>query len=64
MDSLRSVLASYAARWILILAIVTIHAMRWLYNQGLMRKETTEQFFHCAKLLEDQADRLTKQEDM
>ena len=51
-------LTSSTARLFLRLAITTICMMRWLYNYGLTTNKATNRFFRCAKLLEQEADRL------
>ena len=51
-------LTSSTAKLFLRLAITTISMMRWLYNYGLITNKATDRFFRCAKLLEQEADRL------
>jgi hypothetical protein len=58
MASIEFWLAFSAAKLFLRLAIATIRMMRWLYNYGLITNEATDRFFRCAKLLEQEADRL------
>ena len=43
------------------LSILTIRLMQWLYNQRLIRRESTEYFFHFAKGLDARARRITAQ---
>jgi hypothetical protein len=58
MASIETWLVSGAAKLLLRLAIATIRMMRWFYYYRLISKGATDQFFRCAKLFEQKADRL------
>jgi hypothetical protein len=58
MTALRSGARALVAATLLILALSTMQAMRWLYNHRLISYGATHYFFRVSRMLRLRADRL------